>query len=162
MTLSQNLRYYHVWVCGKGSRESSTQVPGFSMSAWAGMGLGDRHWGLTLVLYCPKHSAAEPSSLLAFGLWYDHCIFMPVSCATETKFFGCKPLDNPGSGAEKLKAGWWGRDYWGRETGRVNWELQVTWDEVTQTFHTDQPEFPMGILCPFSAVLFPGGFYLTF
>lgn len=48
-------------------------------------GLGGRGWGLTLALYCPKHSAAEPSSLLAFGLWYNHCIFLPVSCITEKK-----------------------------------------------------------------------------
>lgn len=50
----------------------------------------------------------------------------------------------------------------GRETGRVNWELQVTWNQATPTFHIDQPEFPMGIFCPFPAVSFPGGFQLTF
>lgn len=44
------------------------------------------------------------------------------------------------------------------ERGKVNWELQVTWNQVTQAFHIDQPEFPVGILCPFPDVSFPGGF----
>lgn len=152
MTLSQNLRYYHVWVSGKGSRESSTQVPGLSMSAWAGVGPGARAWALTLALYRPKYNAAEPSSLLVLGCGMT-TVFLCLSCTTETKLFECKPLDNPGSGAER--AGLYGRDCSGREIGRLNWELQ---NQVTQAFCIHQPEFPMGILCPFPTVSFPGGF----
>lgn len=46
----------------------------------------------------------------------------------------------------------------GSLTEGVNWDLQATWDQVTQACRINQPEFPMCIRCPFPAVLFPGGF----
>lgn len=47
-------------------------------------------------------------------------------------------------------------------TERANWELKATWDQVTQAFHINKPQFPLGILHPFPAITFPVGSYLSF